>query len=95
MQAGSYRGGADPQQVLAEADQYSGEGVGCAGWCHPVLVARSGPGWVGWFWSGAGIAGQTGLSKTMWGEAHALVSRNQDEVAESVAGVGPGGPFAC
>jgi hypothetical protein len=58
------------------------------------LMAQSGPGWVGWFWAGVGLAGQTGpgLSKTMQGEAHALVGRNQDEVAESVAGVGPGGP---
>ena len=80
--------------MLAEVDRNSGEGVGSAGWCHPVLVARSGPGWVGWFWSGAGLAGQTELSKTMQGEAHALVGKKQGEVAESVAGVGPGGPFA-
>jgi hypothetical protein len=52
-----------------------------------VVLVGSGPGTV--------LAGQTGLSETMQGEAQALVGRNQDEVAESVAGVGPGVQFAC
>ena len=74
--------------MLAEVDRNSGEGVGSAGWCHPVLVARSGPGWVGWFWSGAGLAGQTELSKTMQGEAHALVGETKARWRSQLPGWG-------